>query len=318
MVDRAAMVSSLAERATRYGIFLALAVLLTAGAILNPEFARPGNLANVAIQSAVLAILALGQTLVITAGLIDLSVGHLTALATVLICDLMQGESWLTLPAILLALAVGAAGGLANGILNNLLRIHPLILTFGMLSVFHGIILAYTEQSSGAASPEILWLANGTLGGIPASLLLVIAAAAVFHHVLTATRFGLQLRAVGGSEEGARRAGVPVARVRLLVYLYSGLSAGLAALVLAGRLGTGNPNAGAGYELDAIVAVVLGGTSLAGGRGSIAGTLAAVFALGVVSNLLNLMEISAFVQMVAKGLIIVLAILIYQSREPRA
>ncbi|HKY95333.1 MAG TPA: ABC transporter permease [Kiloniellales bacterium] len=307
----------LAERATRHAIFLGLAALALAATILNPAFVQPGNLANLIIQSAVLALLAIGQTLVITAGLIDLSVGTLMALATVLICDLMQGDSALTLPAVLLALAVGAGGGVLNGLLYNLLRVHPLILTFGMLSVFHGVILAYTERSTGAASPEILWLANGTLGGVPAILLLVIAMAAVYHHLLARTRFGLHLRAVGGSEEGARRAGVPVARVRLLVYLCSGLSAGVAAIALAGRLGTGNPNAGLGFELDAIVAVVLGGTSLAGGRGTIAGTLAAVLALAIVSNLLNILEISAFWQMVAKGLIIVFAILAYQSRERR-
>jgi ribose/xylose/arabinose/galactoside ABC-type transport system permease subunit len=308
----------LAEYASRHAIFLGLALLAAAATILNPEFARPGNLANLVIQSGALALLALGQTLVITAGLIDLSVGTLMALAAVLICDLMQGQSWMTAPAVLLALAVGAAGGLLNGLLCNLLRVHPLILTFGMLSVFHGITLGYTGQSTGSASPEILWLANGTLWGVPAILLLVLAMAALYHHLLAASRFGLHIRAIGGSEEGARRAGVPVARVRLLVYLCSGLSAGVAAIALAGRLGTGNPNAGLGFELDAIVAVVLGGTSLAGGRGTIAGTLAAVLALAIVSNLLNLLEIPAFWQMVAKGLIIVLAILAYQSRERRS
>lgn len=307
-----------AERAGRQAIFLGLALLALAAAIVDPDFARPGNLANIVIQSGVLALLAIGQTLVITAGLIDLSVGMLTALATVLICDLMQGDPWLTAPAVLLALAVGAGGGLLNGALCNLLRIHPLILTFGMLSVFHGLILAYTEQSTGAASPQIIWLANGTVAGVPAILPLVLAMAALYHHLLARTRFGLHLRAVGGSEEGARRAGVPVARVRLLVYLCSGLSAGVAGIALAGRLGTGNPNAGIGFELDAIVAVVLGGTSLAGGRGSVAGTLAAVLALAVIANLLNALEVSAFWQMVAKGLIIVLAILAYQSRERRA
>jgi ribose/xylose/arabinose/galactoside ABC-type transport system permease subunit len=308
----------LAERATRHAIFLGLAVLAVTAALLAPDFTKSGNLANLVIQSAALAVLAVGQTLVVTAGLIDLSVGTLMALATVLICDLMQGESWLTAPAVLLALAVGAAGGLLNGLLYNLLRVHPLILTFGMLSVFHGLTLAYTEQSTGAASPEIIWFANGMLAGVPAILLLVLAVAAVGHHLLARSRFGLHLRAVGGSEEGARRAGVPVQRVRLLVYLCSGLSAGVAAIALAGRLGTGNPNAGLGFELDAIVAVVLGGTSLAGGRGTIAGTLAAVLALAIVSNLLNALEISAFWQMVAKGLIIVFAILAYQSRERRA
>lgn len=299
---------------SRHAIFLVLGVLIATAAILHPEFAAPRNLANVLIQSAALAFLALGQTLVITCGLIDLSIGHLMGLVTVLISDFMQGESWRTGPAVLLALCIGSAGGLVTGLLNNLLRVHPLILTFGMLSVFHGAILAYTESSVGLASPEVIWLANGGIGGVPVSLLLVLAVAAVYAYLLGRTRFGLHIRAVGGSEEGARRAGVPVARIRLLVYVISGLSAGMAGVILAGRLGTGYPNAGAGFELDSIVAVVLGGTSFAGGQGSIAGTLAAVLALGIISNLLNLMEVSAFVQMIAKGLIIILAILAYQQR----
>ncbi|MEX0923754.1 MAG: ABC transporter permease [Rhodovibrionaceae bacterium] len=306
--------SWLLERLSRHAVFLVLGMLIATAAILHPEFAAPRNLVNVLIQSAALAFLALGQTLVITCGLIDLSIGHLMGLVTVLISDFMQGESWRTGPAILLALGIGAAGGLVTGLLNNLLRVHPLILTFGMLSVFHGIILAYTESSVGLASPQVIWLANGGIGGVPVSLMLVLGVAAVYAYLLGRTRFGLHIRAVGGGEEGARRAGVPVRRVRLLVYIISGLSAGMAGVILAGRLGTGYPNAGAGFELDSIVAVVLGGTSFAGGQGSIAGTLAAVLALGIISNLLNLMEVSAFVQMIAKGLIIIIAILAYQQR----
>ncbi len=134
------------------------------------------------------------------------------------------------------------------------------------------------------------------------------------HHLLKGTRFGLHLRAVGASPENARRAGVRVQQITLAAFVLSGLSAGVAGLIVAGRLGTGYPNAGTGYELDAIVAVVLGGTSFAGGRATIAGTLAAVLALGLVSNLLNLMEIAAFVQMVVKGGIVVAAIILNQPR----
>jgi ribose/xylose/arabinose/galactoside ABC-type transport system permease subunit len=134
------------------------------------------------------------------------------------------------------------------------------------------------------------------------------------HHLLKGTRFGLHLRAVGANAENARRAGVRVQQITLAAFFLSGVSAGVAGLFVAGRLGTGYPNAGTGYELDAIVAVVLGGTSFAGGRATIAGTLAAVLALGLVSNLLNLMEIAAFVQMVIKGGIVVAAIIINQPR----
>src|SRR5262249_31546851 len=247
------------------------------------------------------------QTFVITAGLIDLSVGQLIGLITVLASAFMSGEPHLAFPAVALCVLIGAAVGLVNGLLDRWLKINPLILTFGMLSVLQGLIFAYTDQSVGRVSPAFIWLAGGTVIGIPVSLLLVATFAACAHDLLTRTRFGLHVRATGASEENARRAGVPVRRIRLLVFLLSGISAGIAAILLGGRLGTGYPHAGTGFELDAIVAVVLGGTSLAGGRGTIIGTLAAVVALAILGNLLNLLGITAFTQMAIKGTIIVIA-----------
>jgi ribose/xylose/arabinose/galactoside ABC-type transport system permease subunit len=307
--------ASLSDFGARYGIYLLLAALAIFAAIATPEFLSAENLVNVLNQSAALAILALGQTFVIAAGLIDLSVGQLLGLVAVLTCDFMRGEQALAGPAIVMALVLGGGVGVVNGLLNNWLRIHPLILTFGMLSVLQGVIFTYTDMSVGQAAPAILWIANGTIGGVPFSLLLVALAGVGAHYLLKRTRFGLHVRAFGASEENARRAGVRVHRMALLAFIISGLSAGAAGLLVAGRLGTGYPNAGTGFELDAIVAVVLGGTSFAGGRGTMAGTLAAVLVLGLVSNLLNLLEISAFVQMTIKGAIVVAAILVNQPRR---
>lgn len=304
----------LSDLAGRYGIYLLLAALAIFAAATNPEFATAGNLTNLVNQSAALAILALGQTFVIAAGLIDLSVGQLLGLVAVLACDLMGGAQSQVLPAILLAVALGAGVGVANGLLDRWLRIHPLILTFGMLSILQGAIFTYTDQSVGQASPAVLWLANGSVAGVPVALIVVAVAGVAAHYLLKGTRFGLHLRAVGASAENARRAGVRVAQVKLAAFVLSGISAGIAGIIVAGRLGTGYPNAGTGYELDAIVAVVLGGTSFAGGRATIPGTLAAVLVLGLISNLLNLMEISAFVQMVIKGAIVVGAIVVNQPR----
>jgi ribose/xylose/arabinose/galactoside ABC-type transport system permease subunit len=235
-------------------------------------------------------------------------------LVAVLICDLMGGAQSMAAPAVLLALAVGLGVGLANGLLDRWLRIHPLILTFGMLSILQGAIFTYTDQSVGLAAPAVLWLAGGTVLGVPFPLLLVAAAGIAAHHLLKGTRFGLHLRALGASAENARRAGVRVERIKLAAFLLSGLSAGIAGVILAGRLGTGYPNAGTGFELDAIVAVVLGGTTLAGGRGTILGTLAAVFVLSILSNILNLLGLSAFIQMVIKGVIVVIAVLANRPR----
>ena len=298
-----------------FAIFALLLGVGAAAALWVPQFATPANLANVANQSAVLAVLAVGQTFVIACGMIDLSVGQLLGLVAVLACDLMAGRSAWVAPAVGVAFAVGLGVGLLNGVLNNRLRVHPLILTFGMLSVLQGVIFLYTDRSTGLTAPEILWLANGALAGIPVSVFVIAAAGIAGHWLLQRTRFGLHLRAVGSSEEGARRAGIDPGRIKLLAFVLSGVSAAIAGLIIAGRLGTGYPNAGNGFELDAIVAVVLGGTSLAGGRGSIPGTVAAVLVLGIASNVLNLAEISAFIQMVVKGLIVVAAVLVNRPRE---
>lgn len=310
--------ASMADLGARYGIYLLLAGLVVFAASATPEFLGAENLANVLNQSAALAILALGQTFVIAAGLIDLSVGQLLGLVAVLTCDFMAGAPERAAPAILIALALGGAVGVVNGMLNNWLRIHPLILTFGMLSVLQGAIFSYTDKSVGEASPGLLWLAGGSIAGVPFSLLLVAIAALGAHWLFRHTRFGLHLRATGASEESARRAGIRVRRIALAAFVISGVSAGAAGILVAGRLGTGYPNAGTGFELDAIVAVVLGGTSFAGGRGTMAGTIAAVLVLGLISNLLNLLEISAFVQMTIKGAIVVAAILVNQPRRAAA
>jgi ribose/xylose/arabinose/galactoside ABC-type transport system permease subunit len=227
----------------------------------------------------------------------------------------MQGRPDYALPAVGVALALGCGAGLANGLLGRALRVHPLILTFGMLSILQGAIFVYTDRSIGLASPQLLWLANGTVLGVPVAALLLGLLAVLGHVALTRTRFGLYVRAVGAHAENARRAGIDPGRIKLMAFVLSGMSAGLAGVVLAGRLGTGYPNAGTGFELDAIVAVVLGGTTLAGGRGTVAGTVAAVLVLGLASNILNLLEISAFVQMVVKGAIVILAVLVNQPRR---
>jgi len=289
-------------------------------AVASPEFRTPDNLANVARQSATLGVLALGQTFVVLSGLIDLSVGPLAGLVVVLVCDLMQGRPEMVVPGVGLALGIGVGVGTLTGMLQTLLRIHPLILTFGMLSVLQGVIFTYTDRSVGRVAPAIAWLANGDVLGVPVALGLVLILAVLAHLLLTRTRFGLHVYAVGGNRDNARRAGIETGRITVVVFAISGFSAAIGGLLLAGRLGTGYPYAGAGYELDAIVAVVLGGTSLAGGRGTITGTLVAVLLLGLMSNVLNLLQVSSFIQMLLKGLIVIGAIVVTgrERREARA
>lgn len=289
-----------------HGILLILALIVVAASLGVPGFFNADNIANVVRQSSVLVLLALGQTFVVVAGMIDLSVGSLVSLVVVLAASNAGSE------VLSIALGVGLASGLVTGLLVNFLKINSLVLTLGMMTIINGMVFVYTEQSIGAPAPWLVSLANGNIAGIPAVLPLVVAVAGVCHGLLQHTRFGLHLQATGGSDENARHAGIRTNRIIVLSFIANGLLAGVAGLILLGRIGTGYPNAGSGLELDAIVAVVLGGTSLRGGRGSMITSALAAVVLSLVSNILNLLEISAFVQMTAKGLIVLSVVLLNQ------
>jgi ribose transport system permease protein len=306
-----------ARLARSAGIYGLLVIAIALATIFVPGFSSPTNLGNVVTQSAALGCLAIGQTFVIAAGLIDLSVGQLLGLVVVLTCALTDGRGDLLVPVALGVIALGAAIGSVHAGLVNRLRIEPLILTFGSLSILQGAIFSYTDRSVGRAPEALRWLANERLLGWPVAGLLLVVVGVLAHGLLRHTRFGLRLLATGDNAESTRRAGVDVGRVRWGAFVLSGVGAALGGLLVAGRLGTGYPNAGQGFELDAIVAAVLGGTSLAGGRASIAGTLGAVLVLGVIANVLNLLEVSAFVQTLAKGLIVIGAILATRGERRR-
>lgn len=292
-----------------------LVVLVLVALVSMPAFHSRDNLLNILDQSAAGAILALGQSFVIAGGLIDLSLGQLVGLATVIICSMMGGHPELAPVAIIVSIALGAVVGLVNGELVNRLKVHPLILTFGMLSVLQGLIFLITDRSVGEVAPLVLWLAGGRILGIPVSLILVAVIAYGAHIMLQRSRFGWHLQAFGHSNENTRRAGINVQNLVRGSFVFSGLSAGIAGIIVSGRLGTGYPHAGDGLELDSIVAVVLGGASLAGGRASVVGTLCAVLVLGVLNNAMNLLQVPAFTQILIKGLIVVGAILAGRVRE---
>jgi ribose transport system permease protein len=291
-----------------HGFLLLFAIIVVAASAGVPGFLTEDNIANVIRQSSVLVLLALGQTFVIVAGMIDLSVGSLVSLVVVLAASLPNDHA----EGLLVALAVGGASGFVTGSLVNALKINPLVLTLGMMTIINGIVFVYTDQSVGTPANWLVALANGSIAGVPAVLPLVIIAVAICYGLLQHTRFGLHLQATGDSEESARHAGIRTRRLIVLSFVMNGLLAAIAGLILLGRIGTGYPNAGSGLELDAIVAVVLGGTSLAGGKGSMIASALAGLVLGLISNILNLLEISAFVQMAIKGLIVLAAVLANQ------
>lgn len=294
-----------------HGVYGSLVVLCLLAAVSSPAFLTAGNLLSIVRQSAALSLVALGQTFLIIMGGMDLSVGMVIGLVATLACGLMDGQDALALFATLIGLGIGIAVGVINGLLICRLRVQPVVITFGMYSVVQGIIFLYTDRSIGQAADSFRWLTEGMIGWLPVPLLLIVTAGAAAHLALKKTVYGRYLYAIGGHEENARRAGIPVARVKWLAYALCGLSAGASGLLVASRVGTGYPYAGFGYELDSIVATVVGGTSLAGGRGGAAGTVAAVFLLTVLGNYLNLVGIPSFTQQVLKGLVVVGAVALY-------
>jgi len=295
-----------------YGSLLGLIGICIVLGILSDRFLTLPNLINITRQVSINAIIASGMTLVIITGGIDLSVGSLVALSG---CVALMG---MKLPGsdysgILIGLVVAGAAGLFNGILVAYGRVPPFIATLAMLIMARGIALAITAgQPIVRSESPYLFLGEGYLGPIPVPIVIMGLVLVVSHFILNSTPMGSYLFATGGNEEAARLSGIKVSRVKVWVYVISGLFSGVAGLVLAARLASAQPNTGVGFELDAIAAVVLGGTSLMGGKGGIWGTLIGTFIIGVLNNGFNLLDVSPYYQLIAKGIIIVFAVLLDQ------
>jgi ribose/xylose/arabinose/galactoside ABC-type transport system permease subunit len=293
----------------RVGVLLALVLLVTAASFLSDYFLTVPNLLNVLRQVAIVGILALGMTFVILTRGIDLSVGSILGLSVVLFAGLL--ETYPMQVAIPVGLAAAMAAGLINGIGVAYARIPPFIMTLGMLSFARGLAFIYTGGTPIPIINESFYdLGNGYLLGIPIPSLILIAVLAASGVVLTLTSFGRSIYAIGSNEEASRLSGVPVRAYITVVYVISGGVSGLAGLVYASQLSVGTPIAGQGYELDAIAAVVVGGTSLFGGSGSVFGTFIGTLIIGVLANILNLTGIDPFVQQLFKGALIVVAVFI--------
>jgi ribose/xylose/arabinose/galactoside ABC-type transport system permease subunit len=305
----------IADSVRRYGVFVALGVTVLCGIVAVPNFATLANLDAVLRQVAVLGIVSLGQTFVILTAGIDLSVGMLMGLVTVLSNGIMAGDPTLIPVVAVMALVIGVVVGLANGAGVVVFRVNPLIVTLAMMSVLQGVIFLYTDRTVGSAPPEFRELAYGSIGPLPTSIVLLAILTVGSWVVLRRTPLGRYIYAVGSDSQSARRAGIGVGRVTAAAYVICGSLAAIAGLVLAARLGSGYTGAGAGFELDSIVAVVLGGTALSGGRGGVLGTVAGVVLLALIANMLNLLGISPFTQRVVNGLIIIAAIAIYTARR---
>jgi ribose transport system permease protein len=278
--------------------------------ILTPHFLTVSNLLNVLEQTSINAVIAVGMTFVILSGGIDLSVGSVLALAGVVMATLLQ-EGWAVLPAIAAGLAIGFGFGAFNGIAIAWGRLPPFIATLGMMSIARGCALLFTEGRPVSGFEQgFRSLATARILGIPAPVVITAAVYLAARFVLSSTRFGRYVYAMGGNEEATRLSGVNVRLHKTLVYGVSGLTSAIAAVLLTARLNSAQPIAGIMYELDAIAATVIGGTSLSGGDGGVGGTLIGALIMGVLRNGLNLLGVSSFLQQVVIGLVIVFAVLL--------
>jgi len=287
---------------SRYAIFIALLVECVVLSLGTDTFFTVDNLSNVLRQNAFPAVIAAGMTLVILTGGIDLSVGSVVALAGVLSADaLMHG--WGLAGAVMIGLLVGLAAGLINGTVITRARVPPFVVTLAMMLAIRGVAYKYTDAHTISGLPPVFdWLNQGL-----STAIVMIGVFVASWVVLMRTPFGRHVYAIGGNRDAAWLAGIRVNRVLLVVYSLCGLTAGLAGVLVVARLNAGYPRAGELFELDAIAAVVVGGTSLFGGRGSIWGTLAGAFFIGVLNNGMNLYNVSSYDQMIVKGVVLLAA-----------
>lgn len=310
----------------QYGIVIAFVVLCVALSIASPFFLTTGNLLNVLRQTSINGILAIGMTFVILTRGIDLSVGSIVALAGVIGASFATNSMQMAVaggpyhPALAIGVGVlaGMGCGFVSGVVVSRFAVPAFVATLGMLGVARGLTLLYTGGLPVPnLTPEFRWIGTGAVAGIPVPVIIFFLVFLGAWVVLAHTRYGRHVYAVGGNEKSAKTSGIDTKRVILSVYVISGALAALGGLILTARTGSGLTQAGMAYELDAIAAVVIGGTSLAGGVGSIVGTLFGALIIGVMTNGLQLLGVDAYYQQVIKGVIIVLAVMLDPSRRSR-
>ncbi|KOF15173.1 sugar ABC transporter permease [Ensifer adhaerens] len=307
-----------------YGIFLAFLLLAFILSLSNEYFLTPGNISNVLLQTSINGVLAIGMTFVILTRGIDLSVGSVVALAgmvsasfaTTSITAGVAGAPYPFFVALAIGILVGVACGIIVGFIVSRFSVPAFVATLGMLSAARGMTLIYGGgKPVPALTPEFRWIGTGSILGIPMPVILLAIVFLASWWVLTRTRFGRYIYAVGGNPHAAKTSGINVTRIRFLVYVISGGLSGLAGMMLSARTGSALPQAGIAYELDAIAAVVIGGTSLSGGVGRVTGTLIGALIIGVMNNGLDLMGIQSYYQQVLKGALIVGAVMLDQKRN---
>lgn len=296
---------------SKYGIYIAFLILFAVLSVASPVFLTATNIINIFRQISVIGIIAVGMTYVIITGGIDLSVGAVVALSAVITTSMVRTES--TFPiwtAILCGLLAGLACGAFSGFFIAKMQVQEFIATLATMTITRGICYVYTNgRPITGLKPEYKFIGTGSIGIFPVPVIIYLAVVAVGIFFLNFTKFGRHVFAVGGNEKAAIVSGINAARVKFTCYLISGVLSALAGIILSARIQTGQPVAGDGYELDAITAVAIGGASLSGGKGSIIGAVVGMLLIGVMTNGLDLLNVSSYYQQVIKGAIILVAVL---------
>ncbi len=291
-------------------LIVTLVILIIAGMILSNKFFMTRNILNILLQNSMMTIISMGMLFAIITGGIDLSVGSVVALSGCLVAGFIQGGVS-TLPAVSLVLLLMALVGMTSGILVSYGRIAPFIVTLAMMTIVRGLAYIYQigadRRIDGTALTETI---NSNIGIIPVPIIIMAIVVILAGFILGKTTFGRSVYAIGGNSETARLAGINVNLNVILVYIISSVLAAISGIILAGRLSMGTALVGQGFELDAIAAVVVGGASLSGGTGTAVNTLMGAFIIGILANIMNLMGVAAYPQMIIKGVIIVAAVLI--------
>jgi len=309
-------------------IFILVGLVVVLAILTEGTFLKPQNLVNIVRQVSVIAILGIGLTVVIITGGIDLSVGSVLALSAVVATSLAQlpestnlmypGLDLPILLAVAAGLGVGALCGAINGSLIAFFRLAPFIATLGMMTAARGLANIYSGgRPVSRLEPDYNWFGQGNLLGIPTPIWLLIIVAVGTQFFLTRRKTGRYVYAIGSNEDAAQLAGINIRRVKILIYTFSGLLAGLGGVIISGRIGSGNPTLGEGIELDAIAAAVIGGAALSGGVGTVWGAVVGAMIIGSMNTGLDLLNVSPFWQQVVKGAIIVVAIIIDERKNRR-
>jgi len=317
---------------SKYGIFIVFAGMCVLASLLSPAFLKPINLINIVRQISIIGLIALGVTGIIVSGGIDLSSGSVVGVSCVVAASLAQAPDaalgvilkdypfLLGLPLIipvLAGMAVGTAAGFVNGTLVARTGIPPFIATLGMYTAARGAAMLYTGgHPVSNLTDDYNFIGQGDVLGMPVPIIILVVMAFVTNTLYSRTKFGKYIYAIGGNEQAARVSGINVKRNKILIYSFGGLLAGIAGMVVSSRIGSGQPGLGVGYELDAIASAVIGGTSLsAGGIGTIPGTIVGALIIGVLNNVLDLTNVSAYYQQIIKGFIIVGAVVLDQRKH---